>query len=376
MAPLIIPGDVPLIIKTKKYRVNDILIFKKEDKLIAHRAIYIPQSTSYCITKGDNNLKSDGKIPIDKILGKVEKIKRNGKILELNHVYLTQSTSYFYHTKRVVKALNKKIPFVILKGLPLHLKCFGKPPKRLYLDIDILIRKGDYKIINKILKAKGFNKAKSNILQINFIKKTRSFPVIIDLHLQPAIGFTKLEKINRLVPNLKEYGDSLFDNIDSYSLDKTSYPLLNPENQIVYLFLHFYHHNFGSIQRLEFINSIIKKVKPDWKNVSKIINDFEFNNFVYPGILMLKKYYKTRLPNEFVETISPRPFPKLFGIILSRTVSPFNVSFQTTEGVKRLIILLLLSPKNILAKISVLFSKETVGYYFPTIKSFFLKRLR
>ncbi len=91
MMPLILPGDKTVVKKAAKYKVNDIVVFNKSGRLIAHRVIYIPPSGKYFITKGDNKLKADGKIKKSQILGKVEVIKRNGQMIRLSHFYLSQS---------------------------------------------------------------------------------------------------------------------------------------------------------------------------------------------------------------------------------------------------------------------------------------------
>lgn len=77
MEPMIKPGDVILIKKTDNVKLNDVIQFKRDDILIAHRIIDIVEDDkgkSYR-TKGDNNSASDfDLVNGEQIKGKVVKV--------------------------------------------------------------------------------------------------------------------------------------------------------------------------------------------------------------------------------------------------------------------------------------------------------------
>ncbi|MBU0572380.1 nucleotidyltransferase family protein [Patescibacteria group bacterium] len=382
MSPLILPNDKIIVAKTSSLKVNDIVVFKKEKRLIAHRLIYISPSKDFLVTKGDNNLKSDGKIKPSQILGKVNFIKRNGETIKLSHIYLSQSSAYLQELIKINKALDQKhIPYIFLKGLPLHLH-FGQTfPKRLYLDADILTNRTSSTQVDKVLVSFGFKKQKRTLFdkkntestQISYLKETKPFPVIIDLHLEPAIGFTKLKSINKLLPSTKQFAQYLFKNIQIIKLDKRSFPILNTETLILYLFLHLYHHNFHGAHRLEFIDAVIKNQKIDWDKVATTTQKFNFTNFVLPGVSILRHYYETPLPTTFLKTTTPFPAQRLAAKAITKFISPFNSGTRAQEGVKRAILLFLLSPSSPTMKAKILFHKEIRSYFLPTIKSLVFK---
>ncbi len=378
MFPLILPSDKIVIAKTSSLKVNDIVVFKKKERLIAHRLIYISPAKDFLITKGGNNLKSDGRIKPNQILGKVSSIKRNGETIKLSHIYLSQSSAYLEELTKISKVFGqKRIPYIFLKGLPLHLHLGQTFPKRLYLDADILINKKGLTQVDKILVDLGFKKQKHTLFdkkiegstQISYLKETTPFPVIIDLHLEPAIGFTKLKSINKLLPSTKQFTQHLFKNIQEINLNKRSFPILNIETLILYLFLHFYHHNFHGVHRLEFMDAIIRNQKIDWDKVAATTQKFNFTNFVLPGISILRQYYKTPFPTAFLKTLTPF-FTQRLVVKVIANISPFNSGTRAQEGAKRAILLFLLSPSSLTLKAKTLFHKEVRSYFLPTIKSF------
>jgi len=129
MLPLLQANDVIYYRQTtfSRCKTNDLIMAKKNGQLFTHRVIY--KTKKYLITKGDNNLQSDGKIYPRQIIAKVYQIKRNGKIFHPENLYLFQSTLYFQEIVKIKRAFEKeKIDFVFLKGLPLHLYFKGKHP--------------------------------------------------------------------------------------------------------------------------------------------------------------------------------------------------------------------------------------------------------
>lgn len=385
MVPLIHPSDKIVVKKTAFFKTNDIVVFKKNDRLIAHRLIYIDPQKKYFIAKGDNNLKSDGKLRKNQVLGKVEIIERGKRKINLSHIYLSQSSNYLKEFKKLGESLSKNnIQYVILKGLPLHLHFNQSPPKRLYFDADLLIKKEYLSKAGKTLSKLGFKKQQHTLFgrkikyptQISYVKPTEPFPVVIDSHLEPAFGFTKLKGPNKLIPNKDRFQKHLFENIKYVRISDHKCPLLNIETLVVYLLLHLLHHNFNGAHRLEFINSLVKKQKINWKIVSEIINKFDLNNFIFPGILMLDKYYKTEFPKTLIKEIRPPSFQNELAQLIAVLVSPFDSGSRTMEGIKRFIFILLLSPHPISQKMRVILEDETRGYFLSTIKSFFLRSFK
>lgn len=320
MAPLILPSDKPIVKKSKNHKLNDIVVISKKSRLVAHRVIYLSLNKKYLVTKGDNNYKSDGKIKQEKVLGKVEEIKRNKELINLSHIYFSQSSSYLKELAQINKAFHKKsINYLILKGLILNLFVKNAPPQRLYFDADLLIQKKDLQKTASLLQKLGFQKLQPELFkktakkpsQLTLVKKTEPFPVYIDLHIEPGVGFTKLTNLNSLLPQIKTFNKHLFSTTQKVKVESTSFLLLRNDELLVYLLLHFYHHNFNGIHRLELINELINKKKIDWKKVENMTRRFRLENFIYPGILMTMKYYNTKIPHTVLANIKRSRLRKL-----------------------------------------------------------------
>jgi signal peptidase I len=371
MAPLILPSDKPIVKKASSYKINDIIVYKKGKHLTAHRLIYAPSLKDYFITRGDNNLTPDGKIKKEKVLGKIEVIKRNNHKVRLNHIYLTQSSTFLEELKKIVKKFTeKKISFILLKGLPLHIALEAKPPRRLYLDADILIRKKDAKKVSKILNTLGFEGKIGKKIQANFIKQTSPFPTIIDLHLEPAVGFTKTPTLNKIIPFNKAFTNYLFSNTKTVIVDKTKFPILKNDPLFIYLLLHLFHHNLKGAHRLQLLASLSNKV--DWNKVSYIAIKFNLLTFAYLALLTLSRFYE--IPKKALILLEPKFSKKILAKILVFFINPFSDDIKAIERAKRFFYLFTFSPLSLEGKLKVAFSKEVIGYYLSTIKSFFTKK--
>lgn len=384
MIPVISPSDEIIISNKSNLNVGDIVVFLKKGKLIAHRIICLLKDNIY-ITKGDNNLISDGKISNSQIIGKVNNIVRKGKNINISHIYMTQSVIYLKELEKINSLLLKNgLDYILLKGLPLHLYIENEIPKRIYYDTDLLVRKSDLRKTAKILSSLGFNKINtldsvgkvSDLTQLNYIKKTKPFSVVIDLHTEPGIGLTKVKFLNDLIIDIEKFIEYLFSEKNKVNINKTKFTILSDEVLMVYLMLHFFHHNYKGIYRLSLIFNIINSRRLNWPKVFKIIKDFNIGFLVYPSFIMLDKYYETSLISKFNKKIRLN----LFQIIISKLIvlinSPFNDYKRTKSRIVRVMLILLLSPKPLKDKIKKVFSKEFIRYFFTVISLSFNKILR
>ena len=377
MVPLILPSDKPLVRKAKNYKLNDIVVFKKDDRLVAHRIVFV-YPDGYFQIKGDNNLTSDGRITKSRMLGRVDKVLRGGQRLSLSHVYLSQSSTYLQELNSLNKAMrNAKIAYVMLKGLPLHLAHGGRLPRRLYLDADILIKRKDYPRVEKIFLRAGFEPVRPKLLgrtvrsfsQISFVKKVEPFAVIFDLHFAPAVGFTKATGLNKLIPSLSRYTNGLFEAVKEVGVEGALYPLLAGEDLVLYLLLHLSHHNYQGIHRMELIDRLIRTTKPDMEIVVNKAKKYGFEYFIYPSLFTINKFFGAITLPENLKI--PYPVRLISKLVLNS--SPFDEDRKAVEGAKRFIFTFFLSRASLIIKLSVLFSKDIPGYFFPTIKSAFFR---
>lgn len=306
-----------LIIKElvfSKIKTNDLILALKNNLAFTHRVIY--KADNYLVTKGDNNLESDGKINSNQIIGKAVSVKRKNKIIDPEMIYLIQSSFYF---KEIVKVVNffeeNNINYVFLKGLPVHLYYEKTHPRRIYQDADVLIERKDYKKVKTILgslryKSSDFspfikNRKIADHVEISFYRLVNGFPIVFDVHLEAVFLMVQINNIEAIYPQklVTQFTHDLLITKKKVIISGQQLFILNTRYLILYLALHFFHHNFTGAFRLEFINTILKKnnyLMDD--RLQDSIKKYRLQNFVYPVFYLLKKYYQTPISIQFLSS--------------------------------------------------------------------------
>lgn len=375
MLPVLRPDDVLYFKKISFHtiKLNDFLIIKKGDRIFTHRLIY--KKSNYIITKGDNNLTSDGKIHPRQIIGKVYQVKRDDKIFNPEELYLIQSSLYFSEIVKIKKALEKeKIDLVFLKGLPLHLYYEKSHPRRIYADCDILVPIKYSEVLNKIFSKFNYQKAntsltktlrdlKNKVTEISYYKNLNNFPVIFDVHFEISILINQFGKLEQLYPEklITKLSNDFITESKLITVQNETFPILSPENLILYLALHFFHHNFRGEYRLEFLAKIIKMNKSvDWQKIAVEINNYNLQNFVYPVFLMLRKYYSVIFFANFISSIQPkkRVIKYINDNILKMNI--FDGDSRIRAGITRFKNLFYLSPNPWWKKVLVIFNPAVI----------------
>jgi len=350
-----------------KIKINDFIVIKQNRKLISHRVIY--KTGKYLITKGDNSPRSDGKIYPKQVVGRVYQIKRNKQILNPENLYLIQSTLYFDEIVRIKNQFDrKKINYVFLKGLPLHLYYEGIHPKRIYADCDVLVEKKDFQKAEKILTKYGYKKAKTELSKVHnkiksrevenaYIKVVNHLAVMFDLHLEAIFMMTQLGSLNNLYPQklVDLLTEDLLKTKKRVKINNELFFILNTQYLILYLALHLFHHNFQGAFRYQLLDTIIRKEKPSndtIKHLAGTIKKYRLQNFVYPVFILLKKYYKTPIPNSFLKEIKSKN-----GVNL-QNLSIFDDELRIRAGITRFKNLFFLSPEPWWKKIWVFFNPQ------------------
>jgi len=300
MYPLFLPGD-QVYFKNKnfnKIKVNNfILVYKKE--LFIHRVIY--KTTKYLITKGDNNLHADGKIYPKNVLAKVHSLKRNNKIITPEQYYMYQSTAYFHELRKILLLFDKKkIDYVFLKGLPLYLFYSRKLPEKIYTDCDLLVSVHSYLKLKNCLLEEGYEverikhlAQKIGATQYVYQKKIGSIYVRLDIHLKPYF------MVQTLLPNVKLkqfYDQALAKKIEVKYL-KIRFNFLSKPDLLIFLTLHYFHHNYKGSHRLYFLDLIMNSYAKNMatsnileETVSKA-KEYHLENFITPAFKLLNLYF-------------------------------------------------------------------------------------
>lgn len=383
MEPLLYNDDIIYFkrINAKQIKINDIVLINKQ-QLFIHRVIY--KNNQYLVTKGDNNHLSDGKIKPNQVLGQVVKIKRGKNVYKPADIYLIQSGLYLKAVVEIKKLFEKnKIEYVFLKGLPLHLFFEGTHPKRLYFDCDILISRQCFPLAEKIILSQGYKvvdfplskqriSMRSKSPERSYQKIIEGFPINLDIHLEAVFMMTQLGNLEALYPQtlIDLFTYELLKTKREVNINKETFSILHVHYLIIYLSLHFFHHNFQGVFRLEFINKIVRRSKlrlDDWEDINKIIARFNLNNFIAPVFFLLKEYYQTSIPN-FINHYHGKQIYKNDNI--------FDSEQRIVAGVNRFRNLFLLSPYPLWKKVFIFTNHEVIYYIFFVLKKklfYFLK---
>jgi len=387
MLPLLYDNDYIFLKKISFYNINtdDIISFTNGKRTITHRVIY--KTKKYFITKGNNNPESDGKIYPRQIIGKVIKVKRDGKEFDPNQIYLFQSSLYFQEIVKIKNTFEKeKIDYVILKGLPLHLYYEKLHPKRIYADCDVLIKKEHFFKAERMIKKFGYRKTdeKNKQVENNYYKTISGFPVIFDIHLEPAFLMSQFSGLEALYPQklINKLTEELLNNKQQIKINDELFFILNTKYLILYLALHLFHHNFRGAFRYQFLDTVIRKNRlstNDWQKIALIINNYQLGNFVYPVFVLLKKYYQTPIPKEFFKTIKPSDFINFMNFINFKNLNIFDDESRLHAGINRFKNIFFLSPYPLWRKIFVFTNPSVIYFIFwalwRKLSSFFSNRL-
>ncbi len=308
MLPLLRDGDVVYFrpVSFQHLVVDDIVTIHKSGSLFTHRLIY--KGNNYLITKGDANFHADGKFHEKDIVGKVIQITRGSISFNPSYYYLIQSTLYFNELSKIFNKFNNAgINYVVLKGLPLYLYLTDNHPRRVYADCDILVDKktahGVYKLLQSLdFMAEDIEKYKSvnkfidlDFKEVTFYKKIEGLAVVIDLHFEATFA---THKVKLYYSNLQRAIDNFSRNILNNKKYATVYghkvSILSVNDQVLYLLLHLYNHNWQGVHRFEFIKNYIDRNQKDidWKDIFDYAGRLGFVNFISPGILFLNLLYK------------------------------------------------------------------------------------
>ena len=109
MYPTFLKDDLLVIIKTNTYNLYDIVLYKREDKYVAHRIIDIKDN--FYIIRGDNTV-NDEYIPKEQILGVISSIYRGKQEIKFDY-----KTNYFYYKKSLKSLSYRKLKYRVKKIL-------------------------------------------------------------------------------------------------------------------------------------------------------------------------------------------------------------------------------------------------------------------
>lgn len=343
MCPILRDGDLieHIHVSSSQIKVNDIVLLLEGDGLITHRAIYF--SGHFIVTRGDNNKQADKKIARNTIFAKVTRFKRKKTWYKIQDIYRIQSAAYL-HEIRLLSSLfsSHHIPHVFIKGVLVSLKYENRIPQRVYSDCDILVAEREKKRVEQVfIKLKYYPFGKQTGPEISYIKMVGKLPVVFDLHFEPVFLMTRGYILNGI------YRQDLLLSLGDHFLKRSKKHLLHPIDQVLYLALHIFHHNFTDIIRYQLFDAVIRKtIKKHptfWKELGDLVVRYHLQGYLLGVFLRYQVYFPTLLPRFFSQKISPSWFAlRVIRFALSHT-NVFSEDIRLRARIIRLLLVLLLS---------------------------------
>lgn len=341
MWPLIHPSDrISKLTKQKRYQVDDIIVFLSDQNLIAHRIIYtFPKNPNYYLTRGDNNSEPDGIINTSSILGKVNKIKRLDQEIALDSLYLSQATKYLSELLKFEQLSRKyKLPFLILKGIPVYRRFTKMYPKHFIFDIDILIKKIDLPKVELILHELNYTifPYLPAATEFTATKTLGDYPLSFDIHFEPTIAFSKLPSLNLLLPQIERLSRELWSTSHNHSL--------SINHQLLYLLLHAFHHSFLGTKRWDYISRFLSLKNLDPKNLLNLATKLDLTDLIYCSLSFLSHYYHSPRSIQLLGALKPSRTAIILSFMTKHLIKPWTIYPRPLNRLILLIHLIFLSP--------------------------------
>ncbi len=392
MFPLLQTGDIVQYqyCTFKEIKENDIVLTHVNEIFMTHRVIY--KNGSLCITRGDNNQTADKPVKKDQIFARATRFGRNKKWYGIQDIYLHQSILYLHEISNLeAKLCSAFIPHVFLKGVLVSLRYENTIPKRIYADCDLLVRRSDAQKIESIFTSLGYRyvgktssfgikKNKFSYPEISFAKNIGQVSVVFDLHFEPVFLMTQLSGMNLLYDNslLQSLGEKIIKNGKKIKVKGVSFFLPSRTDQILYLILHIFHHNFVDSMRYSLLNSVIRKSVSQamWRELKRTIQKYHLEGYSYLTLLLLKKHYKTPIPSSFLGSISPTWIKKQTSLFLLNKINIFNQDNRLKAGIERFVLIFILSPEPLIKKLFIFFHPDTLRSLFFVLGRKMFKSLK
>ncbi|NQU98786.1 nucleotidyltransferase family protein [Candidatus Woesearchaeota archaeon] len=228
-----------------------------------------------------------------------EKVKKELKSLTLSNS--KRNLVLLSETKELCKKLKeKKIDFILLKGLSIIKQAKENESSRFMVDIDLLVKKKELEKITSALK--DYNIIKTNK---NYWRNWKKYYG----HHEPVLVKSKnnqkilLEIHTNIVPNINPFKikkELLWENISEIRLKKEKLKSFNLELQIIYLCIQTSFHNkfLQGLRNLKDIDLIITNNKINWGRIVSLSLETKTQEFVYVTLKTTKKLLSTTIPTD------------------------------------------------------------------------------
>lgn len=212
----------------------------------------------------------------------------------------------------------EKIPVVHLKGIIQSQYLNSTLPKLIPQDIDILIKRRNFRRVAKIFKKAGYTMfieypfskitVKEALIQpqINFIKYIWGRAIVFDVHMllfnptKHLFNILPYRKVNLLTAEVFERAQPLIFN-------RTKFLLLDNEDMLLHQCLnYFFHHCCRGINQLGDINNIIDSVSIRWGEVLSRAQRWKLSRYIYYPLFLSREIFQTEVSKNVLFALKPK----------------------------------------------------------------------
>jgi hypothetical protein len=247
------------------------------------------------------------------------------KVARLQKYYL--STVLFNQSqekeleKILVKANQKRIPLLLLKGPVLTKLIYKRPGLRWSSDLDLFVRPEDFRRMEEILLSQGFIRsppkdaaakfyaqklaasndfASTPLYHLSYANKAR---VTVELHWR----FTQPRKA------LKINQEALWSNTREIKFGQSKMLTFTSEHLLWYLSLALPLKNFfnSRLKKVVDIHELINVFEIDWNELIAIAKQSNSSQYIYASLKLSKEYFGSDVPDKVFMALKPNPFYRL-----------------------------------------------------------------
>ena len=234
--------------------------------------------------------------------------------LKLQQSYYYNLAQNIYWSEQFLKdfpSITNGTPAILLKGISLLSTVYQNPGLRHLGDIDLLIRKEDYKEVREHLESADYvfsdeMQARADPRDLNSVlcsKESPSSP-------QPALHI-HWDLINTVLPVSLTNPRVDLDSIWKHSVVLPAHPsfrILSPNHQIIYYADHHLKHSFDRLIRLHDLDLTIRHYHDsiDWSEILNETRRFNLTRTVYYPFHLAKTMLATPIPDSIMDDLRPK----------------------------------------------------------------------
>jgi|GEM_PF-1134038 len=237
------------------------------------------------------------------------RIENLDNIPRISFLKTVRAQVIFESVLKNIKAIleQNNLSFIVLKGPHLGNTIYSHPVKRLYCDLDLLVRSQDFFPVIDLLLSNGYKWCLSDGNRLATEREFYSWALT-----SPQGGRIEIHR------DLAGYGrypmdlDGLFERAETFEISKVKVLGLSSEDLLLHLCMHIIKSYFLYIEKkhIEDIAFLTQKRKVNWDIFLERATDARCTNGVYYALLASRNQLEADIPDGILQVLSPQGIRK------------------------------------------------------------------